>query len=131
MQDILMLTPTDEMLLAECQLRATMLGMTWQEVMMSWLRDHPIPDDQLVTHGCRVIHCVMDRVTMVSGRMGSKTVLGNGVQRMEMMFTKASIAMVNGKAVVAARMPMVLNTTAHLLVVSPRTLQIPRPLRYG
>ena len=36
---------------------------------------------------------------------------------MEMMFTKASIVMVNGKAVVAARMPMVLNTTAYLLVV--------------
>ena len=47
LQDIV--TPTDEMLLAELKLRAIMLGTTWREVIVNWLRDHPIQDVQLVT----------------------------------------------------------------------------------
>ena len=40
--------PTDEMLLAECQRRAEMLGTTWRAVMIQWLTENPIQDVQVL-----------------------------------------------------------------------------------
>ena len=58
-------TPTDEMLLEECQRRA---GTTWREVMIVWLKEHPVQEAQEVCVLVRQVRSLVEHLlTETSG----------------------------------------------------------------
>ena len=78
-QDIFELTPTDEILLAECKRRAAMLGMTWRELMINWLVNHPIQDVCVVWELLRQVGSLVARLKAELEPAKRSRKNGNGV----------------------------------------------------